>query len=74
MTNISTLPKTDMLIIDEGFGTLDESSVESCNRLLESLKRWFRNILVITHVDSIKDVADNTLEIRRIGKDSSVSF
>jgi len=74
LTNISTLPKTDMLIIDEGFGTLDESNVESCNRLLGSLKRWFRNILVITHVDSIKDVADNTLEIRRIGKDSSVSF
>ena len=52
-----------MLIIDEGFGTLDETNVEACNRLLTSLKKWFKNILVITHVDSVKDAVDNTLEI-----------
>ena len=28
------LPKTDLLIIDEGFGALDEMNVEACNRLV----------------------------------------
>lgn len=74
LINISSLPKTDMLIIDEGFGALDESNVEACNRLLVSLKRWFKNILVITHVDGIKDVADNLLEITKVEKDSKISY
>ena len=72
LLNVSSLPKTDMLIIDEGFGTLDETNVESCNRLLTSLKKWFKNILVITHVDSVKDVVDQTIEIGNKGIDSYV--
>lgn len=73
LINISSLPKTDMLIIDEGFGALDASNVEACNRLLASLKRWFKNILVISHVDAVKDEVDNVLEIMRIGKDSKIA-
>ena len=46
-----------MLIIDEGFGALDETNLEACGKLLHSLKKWFKNILVISHIDAIKDVA-----------------
>jgi len=72
LINISSLPKTDLLIIDEGFGALDEMNVEACNRLLKSLKRWFRNILVISHVDGVKDVVDIVLDIRQRGKNSMI--
>jgi exonuclease SbcC len=74
LINISSLPKTDMLIIDEGFGALDEMNIESCNRLLESLKKWFKNILVISHVDAVKDAVDNVLDITKRGKDAMVRF
>ena len=74
LINISSLPKTDLLIIDEGFGALDEMNVAACNRLLKSLKRWFRNILVISHVDGVKDVVDNVIEITRNGKNAQVVF
>jgi len=74
LINISTLPKSDMFIIDEGFGTLDESGVEACNRMLASLKKYFRIVLVITHVDGIKDMADHIIEITKKEKDSSVVF
>jgi exonuclease SbcC len=74
LSNISSLPKTDMLLIDEGFGTLDENKVTACNQLLTSLKKWFKNIVVITHVDAVKDVADNILEIDKNGKDSKITF
>ena len=72
LLNTSSLPKTDLLILDEGFGSLDENSVEACNRLLTALKKWFKNILVITHVDSVKDVADNIIEIEKEGVDSKI--
>jgi len=63
LTNISSLPKSDMLIIDEGFGVLDESNLEACARLLQNLKNYFRKILIISHVDAIKDIVDNILSI-----------
>ena len=74
LINISSLPKTDLLIIDEGFGALDDMNVEACNRLLESLKKWFKNILVISHVDAVKDAVDNVLDITSRGKNACVVF
>ena len=72
MLNVSSLPKPNFFIIDEGFGTLDSSGVEACNRLLASLKRHFKTIIVITHVDGIKDAADYVLEITKSEKDSKL--
>jgi DNA repair exonuclease SbcCD ATPase subunit len=73
LINVSTLPKTNMLIIDEGFGALDDAGIESCNRLLVSLKRYFRTLLIITHVDAVKDVADQIIEVTKDEKDAHVS-
>jgi DNA repair exonuclease SbcCD ATPase subunit len=74
MVNVSTMPKSDIFIIDEGFGTLDPASVESCNRLLISLKKHFKTILVITHVDGIKDIVDHIVEISKEEKDAKVVY
>jgi len=73
LINVSSLPKCDTFIIDEGFGALDETNVESCNRLLQSLKKWFRNIVVISHVDAVKDSVDTILDISSKGIDSLVA-
>lgn len=74
LTNISSLPKSDMLIIDEGFGVLDESNLESCARLLQNLKNYFRKILIISHVDAIKDIVDNMISIDTVAGKSRVSY
>ena len=72
LINCSTLPKTNMLMIDEGFGALDETNLEACGKLLQSLKKWFDNILIISHIDAIKDIVDNTIDITKKGVDSYV--
>ena len=74
LINISSLPKTDMFIIDESFGPLDPTSVEACNRLLTSLKRYFKTIIVITHVEGVKDVADHIIEVQKVEKDAKVVY
>jgi len=74
LTNVSSLPKPDMFIIDESFGPLDPPSIEACNRLLVSLKRYFRCLIVISHVDGIKDVADCIIEITKVGNDAMVVY
>ena len=72
LINVSSLPKTSMLMIDEGFGALDETNLEACGKLLQSLKKWFKNILVISHIDAIKDIVDNNIDIIKKGVDSYV--
>ena len=72
LINISALPKSDVFIIDEGFGSLDETNVEACSRLLCSLKKYFKTILIISHVDAIKDIVDKNIEITVKEKDSYV--
>jgi DNA repair exonuclease SbcCD ATPase subunit len=74
LINVSSLPRCDMFIIDEGFGTLDDMNVEACNRLLISLKKYFKNILIISHVDAVKDVVDNVIDITKKGKDARVNI
>ena len=74
LINISSLPKTDTLIIDEGFGSLDETNVEACNTLLVSLKKWFKNIILISHVDAVKDAVDNVIDISWNGKDAKIRY
>ena len=74
LINVSSLPKSSLLVIDEGFGALDGANVEACGRFLEALKKWFKTILVISHVDAVKDGVDNVLEIERRGVDSHVVF
>lgn len=72
LTNISNLSRSDMFIIDEGFGALDDTNIEACGRLLTSLKKYFKTILIISHVDAIKDLVDKNIEISVKGIDSYV--
>jgi exonuclease SbcC len=72
LINISSLPKTDFIIIDEGFGSLDDSNIEACSRLLRSLKKYFKTIMIISHVDAIKDSVDNILDITCYNRNAKI--
>jgi DNA repair exonuclease SbcCD ATPase subunit len=74
LINISSLPKANVFIIDEGFGALDDTNIEACSRLLKSLKRFFKSIIIISHVDAIKDIVDKNIEISIKGQDSYVEY
>ena len=63
-----------MFIVDEGFGALDPHNIESVVGLLHRLKRYYRLILVISHVEFIKDSVDEVIEITRNGVDSKVVY
>lgn len=72
LQNASSLPRPDFLIIDEGFGTLDDTNIVACNRLLVSLKRLFNDVIVISHIDGIKDIVDNVIEVAGMDKETGV--
>ena len=74
LSNVSSLNRSDMFIVDEGFGALDPQNVEAVTTLLHSLKKFYRLILIISHVDVIKDSVDNIVEITKSGKNSKVVY
>ena len=74
LTNISSLSKSDMLIIDEGFGSLDAANVEAVTGLLQKLRSWYRLIVLISHVDLVKDCVDDIIEITSYDKNAKVVY
>lgn len=76
LINLSRLPKPDFLVIDEGWDVLDGINVSRAIDLLNSLKTKFKNILVISHVDALKEAADDfiTIQNNSLGKSSYVNY
>lgn len=72
MINLSSLPKPDIFIIDEGFGALDETNIQSCMEMLTLLRSSFKTILVISHVTPVKEIADRIIEVKSDGIESKV--
>ncbi len=72
LTNLSSLPKSDMFILDEGFGALDDEALPQCLQLLGILKTYFRVILVVSHIGPIKEIADKIIDIHNDGTYSFV--
>ena len=72
LINISNLPRPDFLVIDEGFGVLDQDNLNSLSMLFDYLKTQFRFILIISHIEVLRDVVDNLVEIKKEGEYSHV--
>jgi exonuclease SbcC len=65
LINISNLPRPNFIIFDEGWGTLDADHISEVKLLFDYLKTNFDFILIISHIDSIKDLVDKLLEISK---------
>lgn len=63
LTEFSILPKSDMLILDEGFGAFDQKNIGNVDILFDRFREKFSQVMVISHVPIIADFCDNLLEI-----------
>jgi len=73
LISLSSLPKPDIFIADEGFGALDSSNCAKVIELLQTIKNRFKSILIISHVEEIKEAAANIVTIYDNGVESSVN-
>lgn len=71
-----------LLMLDEVFGSLDEGRRSNVLALLEKLRRRFEQIIIITHLDDIKDGVQHLIQVdydegdgsaRIVGADSEES-
>jgi DNA repair exonuclease SbcCD ATPase subunit len=73
LMNASNLPKPNFMIVDEGFGTLDADNIHSMQTLFNLLKSHFDFILIVSHLDTARDMVDNLIEIRKEDGYSQIS-
>ena len=66
LISVSSLPKPSWFILDEPATALDAEHMEGFTRLLQMIKAQFKTVLLITHLDSLKDVVDKTIEIDKV--------
>ncbi len=59
---------------DEIFGSQDEDRRMEILLALEHLKEQYRQIYIITHVDTVKDYFPNILQVTQSGKGSAAAF
>ena len=74
LINISSLPRPNFLAIDEGFGVLDSDNLNSMFNLFDYLKTQFSFMLVISHIDSMRDVVDKLVEIVKHNGNSKIYY
>lgn len=60
------------LVIDEGFGSQDEAGRQRLVEAINLVRQDFEKILVITHIDSLKDAFPNRIEVEKGPRGSSV--
>ena len=73
LISLSSLPKPDIFIIDEGWGVLDPTNIGKVLELLQSIKSRFKSMLIISHIDAVKEVANSMITIYDNGTESSVN-
>ena len=58
LLSVSSLPKGNIIILDEPATELDESNMEGFIRILDLMKSYYKTVLLISHLDTLKDCAD----------------
>ena len=64
-TNISSLPKSQLFILDEPGTALDADRMEGFVRIMEITTSIFRSVILISHLDNLKDAADSIITIEK---------
>ncbi|MFC1962057.1 AAA family ATPase [Chloroflexota bacterium] len=62
------------LIIDEGFGTQDSTGIEKLKEAITSIQEDFEKIIVITHIEELRDSFTNRIDVVKTAEGSTFSL
>jgi len=65
LLSVSNLPKGDVFILDEPGTALDEENMVGFTRMLDMIKSHFKTVLLISHLETLKDCVDMQLSIEQ---------
>ena len=65
LINVSALPRPNFIAIDEGWGSLDAEHISAVVNLFDYFRTKFDFSIIISHVDSMRDMVDNLIEVNK---------
>ena len=68
LIKLTSLQKTDTLIIDEGFSSLHSSNLNKLPTFFNIIKESFKRIIIVTHIEQIQDLPDTIITIKKNDK------
>jgi len=74
LLSVSNLPKGDIFILDEPGTALDADNMEGFVRILELIKSYFKTVILISHLDNLKDCVDTQIIIDKKGNYAHVEI
>ena len=74
LTKISSLPKPNIVVMDEVFGKIADENLEMVGEFFKKIKNYFDHILVISHNSLIRNWSDNIVMIKKEENISSIDF
>jgi DNA repair exonuclease SbcCD ATPase subunit len=74
LTKISSLPKPNIVVMDEVFGKIADENLEMVGEFFKKIKNYFEHILVISHNPLIRNWSDNIIMVKKDDNISSVEF
>ena len=74
LINISNLPRPNFIAVDEGFGALDANNMSSVFSLLTYLKTQFEFMIIVSHLDVMRDFVDAHIEVKKENGFSKVVY
>jgi DNA repair exonuclease SbcCD ATPase subunit len=74
LTKISSLPKPNIVVMDEVFGKIADENLEMVGEFFKKIKNYFEHIFVISHNPLIRNWSDNLIMIKKDDNVSSIDF
>lgn len=74
LTKISSLPKPNIVVMDEVFGKIADENLEMVGEFFKKIKNYFDHIFVISHNSLIRNWSDNIIMIKKEENISSIDF
>ena len=74
LTKISSLPKPNIVVMDEVFGKIADENIEMVGEFFKKIRNYFEHIFVISHNTLIRNWSDNLIMIKKEENISSIDF
>jgi DNA repair exonuclease SbcCD ATPase subunit len=74
LTKVSSLPKPNVVVMDEVFGKIADDNLEMVGEFFKKIKNYFEHILVISHNPLIRNWSDNIIMIKKTENVSEIEY
>lgn len=74
LTKISSLPKPNIVVMDEVFGKIADENLEMVGEFFKKIKNYFEHIFVISHNPLMRNWSDNLIMIKKNDNVSSIEY